>query len=193
MPARATWIRTVRAIHLASSMLGLGAMLFFAVSGLVMNHPDRFGIDEAHTVELTIQVPPELLAEPDPNVLREHLVREHGLEGRIQSYEAYDDAITMTLQRPGESSDIEIDRESGEAVVYEEVGNAARILKDLHRGTATSRLWTWLIDAAGALLALACLSGLVLWLLIPRRRLIGLIMLAGGSAVWIVAWLTMLR
>ena len=54
------------------------------------------------------------------------------------------------------------------------------LLGDLHKGSQTGRPWRWVLDAVSILLALGALSGLVLWMSLPRRRVAGIVALLAG-------------
>src|SRR5262245_50336149 len=76
------WLmKGARLAHLVLSMVGLMVLLFFGVTGLILNHPEWFDHNTAHREEIKDQrLPPELLSEPldKPRVV-EHLRGVYGI------------------------------------------------------------------------------------------------------------------
>jgi hypothetical protein len=61
----------------------------------------------------------------------------------------------------------------------EERGFAA-LLTDLHKGASAGGAWKWVIDGTAGLLVLGSLTGLVLWISLPKRRALGILALSVG-------------
>ena len=43
-------------------------------------------------------------------------------------------------------------------------------INDLHRGRDSGEGWRWMIDASAVLIVLACVTGVILWLALPKRQ-----------------------
>ena len=56
------WSRT---LHIYLSMLGLLGILFFAATGLMLNHAESFGLHQPRTRRVEGVIPPDLLKAPD--------------------------------------------------------------------------------------------------------------------------------
>ncbi len=83
---------------------------------------------------------------------------------------------------PGRHTDVEIERASGEArITVERRGWLVR-LDDLHRGKNSGRGWSWLIDISAIALFAGSLTGILMWIGLPRRRTLGIIALAVSIA-----------
>ena len=54
------------------------------------------------------------------------------------------------------------------------------LLTDLHKGAYAGRSWKWVIDGTAVLLVLGSLTGLILWISLPRRRALGILALSVG-------------
>jgi hypothetical protein len=53
-------------------------------------------------------------------------------------------------------------------------------INDLHRGRDAGEAWRWMIDASAALIVLAGVTGVILWLALPKRRNVGIAALVLG-------------
>jgi hypothetical protein len=64
----------------------------------------------------------------------------------------------------------------------------AAILNDLHKGRDSGRAWGWLIDASAVFMTLVSASGIVLLLLLQKRRYSGLLAGVVGAALCLVVY-----
>lgn len=121
------WARTV---HLYLSLVGLGLLLFFAVTGFTLNHEDWFLPPvEERTATASCIIPAEWAAEPEKNELAivEHLRREYGryvvgslstvedaqgesVGGRKPLLEVDSESIRGVFKRPGSQVSVVIYR-----------------------------------------------------------------------------------
>ncbi|MBK7594485.1 MAG: PepSY-associated TM helix domain-containing protein [Gemmatimonadetes bacterium] len=62
-------------------------------------------------------------------------------------------------------------------------------MDDLHRGKDSGTAWSWLIDLSAILLLLGALTGITLWIALPKRRTLGLIALGLGVGVCVAVYL----
>jgi hypothetical protein len=62
-------------------------------------------------------------------------------------------------------------------------------LNDLHRGRDAGEAWRWVIDISAVLILLALVSGVILWLALPKRRTLGIVSLVLGGAVTVAFYL----
>jgi hypothetical protein len=179
-----------RWLHIYTSVLGLGAVLFFSVTGITLNHPDwSFGFkSREHTVKTTIS-PALLGAAPNELGIVEHLRREHGLHGGVDEFRTEDDTCSISFKGPGYSADVTIQRAGGECEIFTITEGPVALLNDLHKGRYTGRGWSLVIDITAAVLILISVSGLILLLYIKRRRRSGLVTAILGTAlVAALAW-----
>ena len=68
----------IRSLHIYLSMLALLLLLFFAMTGFMMNHSEWFNIEKTYPTEIKATVPQKILnpasgASPDKNALIEYL------------------------------------------------------------------------------------------------------------------------
>lgn len=180
------WSRT---LHIYVSMLGLLGILFFSVTGLMLNHPEWFGLSTPRVSKVEGAVPPEILKAPDQFAVVEKLRQDFGATGAVDSFEADDDRITVVFKSPARRVQAVIDRQKGRAEVMRESRGAAARLAELHRGVEAGSAWRFVIDAIAVLQLAGALTGVLLWCLVPRWRPLGLAALAVcGVACGFVYW-----
>lgn len=181
------WKVWVRTLHLWASLFGLSLLLFFAATGFVLNHGEWFGLEK--TVVDEREGPIAARLEPlDELALVEELRASLGVQGRLIELRAEEEEIGLRFSRPGEDTDVTVTRADGTARVRRERGHLLDLLTDLHKGERGGAPGGLLVDAAALLLATISLTGLALWLAMPKRRRAGLIAI-GLSAVLLAALL----
>jgi len=169
------WSRT---IHIYISMLGLLAVIFFSVTGIMLNHEEWFGFATPHIVKKEGTLPEAMAKEPDKLAIVEKLRKDFSATGALDSFEIEDDHLTLSFKSPGRHTDATIQRADGHAEVsLESYGFNGRFV-DLHRGTDAGPAWRFIIDATAVLLLVTCGTGLLLWCLVPKWRPLGLAALA---------------
>jgi len=169
------WSRT---IHIYISMLGLLAVIFFSVTGIMLNHEEWFGFATPYVVKKEGAIPEAMAKEPDKLLIVEKLRRDFSATGALDSIEFEDDSLAISFKSPGRHTDATIQRADGHAeVTLESYGFNGR-LADLHRGTDAGAGWRFIIDATAVLLLITCATGLLLWCLVPKWRPLGLVALA---------------
>jgi hypothetical protein len=165
------WSRT---IHIYISMLGLLSVIFFSVTGIMLNHEEWFGYEEPHITKKEGTLPEAMAKEPDKLVIVEKLRKDFGATGALDSFEIEDDHLTLSFKSPGRHTDATIQRADGHAEVSLESHGFCGRFVDLHRGTDAGPGWRLVIDATAVLLLITCGTGLLLWCLVPKWRPLGL-------------------
>lgn len=161
-------------------MVSFAVILFFAATGLTLNHPDWFTgsvkVSERHgTVDAALLQQTATLAQ----TLR---TREH-LHGTLDEPRVDDNQVGFSYRAPGYTADVAVDRPGGTYTVTETRNGFVAVLNDLHRGHDAGRAWGWLIDASAVLLAVVSLTGLLILLFVYKRRTSGLLIAVAGLAV----------
>jgi len=169
-----------RTIHVYLSMLGLLVMLLFGLTGFTINHEDWFGATTPRVDESERRVPVELLAQRDPLRLVEHLRGALRIAGAMTAFDDLDDRFSIGFKEPGQIWEIEVEKTTGVTKVHHETFNFTAIINNLHRGRYSGAAWRWVIDLSAIMIVVACGTGIVLWLALPRRRVLGAIALAVG-------------
>jgi uncharacterized protein len=174
-----------RWLHIYLSMASFAVLLFFAVTGLTLNHAERFSASPRVT-QIKGKVDIKWIKADDAAVdklaIVEHLRQAHGIKGALSDFRLDESEAAVSFKGPGYAADAFINRETGEYELTETRSGVVAALNDLHKGRDTGRAWSWLIDASAVLMTLVSLTGLVLIWFVKRRRLSGL-MLAGVCGV----------
>ena len=188
----AYWIRW---LHIYLSLLSFTALLFFAVTGLTVNHPDWFGASTVvtATAEGTLRaglVPAGGEGETgiDKLALVEFLRSKHAVRGALAELRADETECTVAFKGPGYAADFTIDRASSHYDLHESRFGPVAVLNDLHKGRDTGRGWSLLIDVAAIAMTIVSLSGLVLLFYLKRRLLPGLITAVVGTVIVVVMY-----
>lgn len=180
MPINRTILAWTRTIHIYLTMAALGLMLFFAVTGFTVNHEDWFGATTPHTRNVSGTTPAELIKAQDKLRIVEHLRSAFGVSGAMSDFDSDDETYHVVFKGPGRVCEASIARADGKTEVeIKSFGLVGRI-NDLHRGRDSGEGWRWMIDASAALIVLACVTGVILWLALPKRRKLGIVALVLG-------------
>jgi hypothetical protein len=173
-------------------MVSFGVVLFFAATGLTVNHPDWFSsavkTRQSHgAIDRTLLLHQET-NDPDRNHLVEDLrAREH-LHGAVADVRVDEREISFSYRAPGYSADAIIDRQQATYNLIEVRNGFVAVLNDLHKGRDAGKVWSGLIDASAILLTLVSLTGLVILWFIYKRRTSGLLIGAVGLGICILVY-----
>jgi hypothetical protein len=190
-PTRQVWRRRVakysRWLHIYVSMVSCVVVLFFAATGVTLNHTEWFA-----SAERTTQATGTLdrgwiagTASVDELRIAEYLRSTHNLRGAVTDFRADDQQISLSFKGPGYSADVFADRVAGTYELTETRLGVVAIANDLHKGRDSGGVWKAVIDVSAILLALISLSGLVLLYFIHKHRVAGLVLLGiGGLLTW---------
>jgi hypothetical protein len=173
-------------------MVSFGIVLFFAVTGLTLNHPGWFASAMktrlSHgAVDRALLLPPAT-SEPDKSALVQSLrTREH-LHGAVDEVRVDDSEISFSFKAPGYSADVIVDRQRGTYDVTEVRNGFVAVMNDLHKGRDSGKAWGWVIDVSAVLLTQVSLTGLVILWFIYKRRASGLMIGAAGVGLCWLAY-----
>ena len=187
----------VRWLHIYLSMFGLASVLFFAVTGLTLNHPAWFFADVETVRDLDGSIDPAWLhlqsdgpEAVDRLAIVEHLRAEHRVGGALADFTVDDYECIVTFKGPGYSADAFIDRESGTYTLTEVSRGLVAVINDLHKGRDTGPAWSVVIDVSAVLLTALSLTGLLLIFYLKLRRVPGVaVAIVGTIAIAVVVWL----
>lgn len=168
-------------------MLSFALVFFFAVTGLTLNHADKFG-DETRTQEEKGRLEQRWVKTPDTlKIARleivEYLRNKYGIRAALNDFRIDDSQIGVSFKGPGFAADAFINRENGEYELTRTSAGFVGIINDLHKGRDTGRVWSVLIDVSAVLLTLVSLTGMLLLLFLKKRRISGLLVAALGLLV----------
>lgn len=182
------WINLCRTLHIYLTLLGLLVMFFFSVTGIVLNHDEWFMGQEPQMVERTTTVDPALIQKDDKLAIVEKLRASDGVRGALASFDDLPDALSLRFESPGQVFNIEISKADGKTRINNEIHSLWALLGNLHTGRSAGAGWKWVLDITAGLVAIACVTGLILWITLPKRRKLGIIALAIGIVGTVVIY-----
>lgn len=180
----------VRWLHIYLSMISFALVFFFAVTGITLNHADKW-TGSLHTEQRKGKLDKDWVAGKDTAKIDRLKVVEYlrgtaGVHGSLSDFRIDDEQITIAFKGPGYSADAFIIRATGSYDLTVNTSGLIGVINDLHKGRDTGSAWSVFIDIAALLLVVVSLTGLLLLLFLRKRRLSGLLIALAGL---IISWL----
>ncbi len=172
-----------RNLHSWTSMVSMLLVLFFAATGLTANHGSWVGTPHTQTTTGTLPATAHQGTEWDFLAVSEYVRTTQGVTGNVTDHGTDGTQGRLTYQGPGTESSVYFDTTSGDYTLTTTSYGVIGLVNDLHKGRHTSSLWNAVIDVSAVVLVLVSLTGLVLQLLIERRRRTALVLLTLGIVV----------
>lgn len=184
----------MRVLHIYSAMPVLLLMLFFAITGVFLNHPD-WDQTRSHKQNVSVSSPQWLTSADNwDNNFQQHGLRllqwldaQHDIRATKFSIEwdDYDRLLIMTLDSPAGNTVIEAMIDDAQIHIDQRQLSTLAMLNNVHRAKHTTGLWMYLSDASAVAMMLFCLSGF--WLVVINRlqRKSAIAWFSGGSALFI--------
>ena len=185
-PMRLRVHSALRWLHIYTSMVSLLVVLFFAGTGVTLNHPDWLAGERTEDVTGTLPATWKTAKGIDWLVVAEHLRAAHGVHGTVADRREDDREGSLTFRAPGYSADAFIDVRDGSYKLTVSYQGAVGVLNDLHRGRDAGNAWAWLIDVSGVFLVFLSLTGLGLLFYLKKVRIKGLVVMTAGAALVVV-------
>jgi hypothetical protein len=179
-PAGRRFLSISRTLHIYFTMLVCLMLLFFGATGFMLNHADWFGLEAIRTGTREGTLSRTMLAPVDRLAVVEGLRAGVGAVGAVDSFEVEEESLRIVFRRPGYRAEASVRRADGRVELSTEERGTAALLTDLHKGANAGKAWKWVIDGTAVLLVLGSLTGLILWISLPRRRAIGIVALLAG-------------
>lgn len=188
--------RFSRAVHAYLSAFAFITLIFFAVTGLLLNHPEWFAkadrpeeiseivLDPAALDRLSIDVEPG-------EAIAAYLRQETRIIGQLSSADFFDDEVYLRFAGPRGQSDATVNLFSGESEIAVRRVGFIEFMNGLHRGRDSGAAWKLFIDISAILIFLLSLFGFILFFLIRFRRRTSLVLI-GLSLLVIVGLPTFL-
>ena len=182
-------------------MIALLVVLFFAGTGILLNHPSwTFGTETTtETIEGTFPFSTDLVSDDgtaqgvDFLTISEYVRSEHGVIGEVDFFGTTAGQGSIAYRNPGYAADLffELDDATYELRVEQQGWVAA--VSDLHQGSDTGSAWRLLIDITAGFLVLIAISGLVMQFFLKKRRRSAFVMVGTGIAVSVALMVNALR
>ncbi|BCU63244.1 hypothetical protein F941_02709 [Acinetobacter bouvetii DSM 14964 = CIP 107468] len=189
MYQRRDFYRHARYVHGWLSAFAFIVLVFFSLTGLLLNHPEWFD-PEKDEKTVKIELPEDVLQalqkqENPSNALLAYVRQKEAIVGRYQSSEVLDGEVMIRLESPAGSTDVWALLDTGEVEITQKPASAVSLISDLHRGKNAGAAWSWLIDISAILILALSLAGYILFLSIKSRLVQNLLLTAASLAVLI--------
>jgi hypothetical protein len=183
--------RQCRLWHGYLSAFAFAALLFFAVTGVLLNHPTWFAAEEprAAPVKLTLassQVEELRSAQVPAQALARMVAEKTTLYGEYEDGETAGEQIFVRLRGARGSSSLRASLRDGTVTVVSERSTTIGLLNALHRGEHTGTAWRTSIDVAAAILIVLALVGYAIFFSMINQRLRTALILTGVSVLGMV-------
>jgi hypothetical protein len=171
-------------------MVSFAILLFFAATGLTLNHQDWFAGQQRTTMQKGTMNHTWLGQNVDQLRIVEQLRQANGIKAALGELQIDDGQVSVNFKGPGYSADVVVDRSTGSYDVTETRSGWAAVMNDLHKGRDAGPMWGKLIDATAVFMTLVALSGLTLIFFLAKWRRPGLVMLGVGAVACYLVYLT---
>ena len=185
----------MRWLHVYMSMIAFLVILFFGITGLLLNHPTWLGGDDVVTTDLAGTLPASVVAD-DGRVeflaVSEYLRSEHGIGGEVTNFDQVASTGSINYTGPSYGASARFDVETLDYQVTVRSEGFVNAMRDLHSGSDTGGAWNLVIDISAVFLVAVSVTGLGIQLLMRKRRESALAWLAAGAVLSIaLIWFTM--
>ena len=185
-----------RKFHIYIGLFLLFFILFFSLSGLLLNHSQwKFASFWKERNETVITTPLAIPANPDSVSLLHNFMKQLNLSGEISNVSLTPDSINFRVMRPGTIRDIHIDFKSGMSYQKKIVFNWWGKMRILHTFNGSDKInpevqpnwlmthiWRLSMDIIALGLIYLCLGSWIMWYKIRKDYSMGMIVLILGIA-----------
>lgn len=181
--------RWMRWLHVYMSMIAFVVILFFGITGLLLNHPQWLDGDQVTTTTLNGTLPNEVIVEGDRVeflAVSEYLRSEHGVHGEVTNFDQVGAEGSINYTAPGYGASARFDVNSLEYDVTVRSEGFVNAMRDLHTGSDSGSAWSLIIDIAAVFLVAVSITGLGIQLLMRKRRRSALLWMAGGTTIVVI-------
>jgi hypothetical protein len=174
-----------RWLHIYLSMVSFVIILFFAVTGLTLNHAEWFdGKEQIKKYDGKVQL--KWIKVKDTATIAkleivQFLKHSHHIKGDVSDFIIDDDQCSVSFKGPGYSADAFINRDNGKYTITETSLGLVAVMNDLHKGRDTGKKWSYLIDIAAIFLTLLSLTGIIMICFMKKRRINGFVLVIAGA------------
>jgi hypothetical protein len=203
---RAQLLKWLRKTHGWVGLWGAALGLLFGVTGILLDHRAQLKIPAAQVQESTVQLRLPAPAPESPEAMAAWLQHELALDGQANRVRtepahrvAWGDRSVMqpahwSMNFASPKAGVQADYWVGNShvTVKRSEQNLFGTLNNLHKGMGVGIGWILLADSLGGSMIFLALSGVLLWMLSTRRRMVGSgIALASLASIAVLVTLSM--
>jgi hypothetical protein len=186
-------------------MTVLVVFVFFALTGITLNHPDWQLQAGKQSDSRQLQLPAaltglefsadQLQQAEQAKQIADWLRAEHQIQGAVFafSYDPDEQLLELDFKQPAGFANAQIALDSGVVELTAEFGGYLALLNDLHKGRYAGTAWKWLIDVVAIACLVFALSGFYLLWRQPARRWLGVQCALTGAGVMLLVYLAALH
>ncbi len=172
--------------------------MFFAATGLLLNHSDWFKSSRKSKEPVSTQLSnaeiETALSQLDQETALSELAQHHfPLKGSFQSAELFPDEAFLKFTGSKGSSDVYIDLLTGDSEYETKSFGMVEIMHNLHKGKNSGKAWQLFIDVSAILILIIALSGFILMLFIKFRLITSLVLVGSSAAVFIGIYIILVQ
>jgi hypothetical protein len=188
-PVYRALLKHARTLHTYFSMLATVLFLFFACTGFMLNHAGWFGLDSSRTTTSTVTIPAKVLAAKDKLGVVEFL-RANGAAGAVDPFDwpGEGEPFHIGFKSPRAQCDADITLPGGECELAVETRGITGLLTRLHTAREAGPIWQLVLDGTAITLFVVCITGLILWQSLPKRRVVGAVALGLSVGAVVLAY-----
>ena len=181
-----------RVLHTYLSMASFSILLFFAVTGVTLNHQGRM-TGEPKVTRFTGRVEAAWVGtgggqQVDQARIVERVRQAHGIKAHLSDFRVDDDQVAVSFKGPGYAADAFVDRKTAAYEMTETRMGLVAIVNDLHKGRDTGTAWAQVIDISAIVMSLVSITGFTLIFFLHKRLTLGLWVLAIGTAICLAVY-----
>ena len=173
-------------------MASFSILLFFAVTGITLNHQGRM-TGEPKVTRFTGHVEAAWVGvgggqQVDQARIVERMRQAHGIKAHLSDFRVDDDQVSVSFKGPGYAADAFVDRKTAAYEMTETRMGLVAIVNDLHKGRDTGTAWAQVIDISAIVMSLVSITGFTLIFFLHKRLTLGLWVLAIGTAICLAVY-----
>ncbi len=179
-----------RWLHAYLSMFSFAALLFFAVTGIAMNHPSwTDGKQKNEAIKGSIDT--LWLAGNDTTVadkpgIIDYFRDSHGIRARLTEFRTSDRDCSLAFSGPGYTAYAIIDRSNGSYELMVTKAGFIAAMNDLHKGSEAGKKWSVIIDIIALIMIIISLTGFIMVFFITKKRLKYILISVLGAVTFIL-------
>lgn len=187
---KGVFYKQCRMLHAYFSAFAFLALIFFSITGVMLNHPNWFeGLSPSETVkEVTIPAAELQAAKAAPEAakaLAAVLTKQVSVNGAYSSGDIMGDQALLRFDGPKGTADAEIDLTTGKASVRGATAPMMLMIQDLHRGKNSGEAWRWALDISAYLILALSVIGYILFFSLRFRLRTSLVLTGASLAVMV--------
>jgi hypothetical protein len=160
--------RFSRMLHAYLSAFAFLTLLFFSLTGVLLNHPEWLENDIPTERQAIVSLSPGELARAQaaPNAkqaLAELVKAKGGVIGAYSSADIDGSAALIRYEGPGGTTDVDLDLSTGKGELKSQTATFNSIIQDLHRGKNSNLVWRSVIDISAIVIIALSLVGYLLF------------------------------